>query len=283
MVGGLRQTDPVNTRIRLPDRSPRLFATDLDGTVIQDNGVISDRTVAALARVERAGAVLLFVTGRPPRWLPAVAEVTGHHGLAVCANGALLYDLRTDRIQELALLDPDRIRQIVTVLRAKLPETVFACEYGNELLHETGYRIRWDIGQPNVRVVAEEDFYARPAAKLLVRHDSLDSDTFLRIGRELAGGLAEFTHSSSDGLLEISAAGVSKASALAAFCAERSIESAEVAAVGDMPNDLPMLAWAGTGYAVGNAHHEVLAAVDNHLPGVAEDGVAQLLELLFPE
>ena len=92
----------------------------------------------------------------------------------------------------------------------------------------------------------------------------------------------EVTYSSSeDALLEISAAGVSKASALAAVCSARGIAAEEVIAFGDMPNDLPMLTWAGRGVAVANAHPEVLAAADEITAGNDECGVAQVLERLL--
>jgi hydroxymethylpyrimidine pyrophosphatase-like HAD family hydrolase len=100
--------------------------------------------------------------------------------------------------------------------------------------------------------------------------------------RAVAGHLAEFTHSNStDGLLEISAAGVSKAAALARFCDERGIGREDVVAFGDMPNDLPMLEWAGHGVAVANAHPEVLAAADEVTATNDDGGVAIVLERLF--
>jgi hydroxymethylpyrimidine pyrophosphatase-like HAD family hydrolase len=55
-----------------------------------------------------------------------------------------------------------------------------------------------------------------------------------------------------------------------------------VIAFGDMPNDLPLLAWAGTSYAVANAHPAVLAAVDHVIGGNDEDAVAEIIERLFP-
>ena len=73
----------------------------------------------------------------------------------------------------------------------------------------------------------------------------------------------------------------SKAAALAELCAQWSVAPEHVAAFGDAPNDLPMLAWAGTAYAVANAHPAVLAATPHHLPSNDEDGVAQELERLL--
>ena len=75
-----------------------LVATDLDGTLVRTDGTISARTRAALAAAEEAGIAVALVTGRPPRWMRPVAEATGHSGVAVCANSAILYDLHTERI-----------------------------------------------------------------------------------------------------------------------------------------------------------------------------------------
>jgi hydroxymethylpyrimidine pyrophosphatase-like HAD family hydrolase len=81
-------------------------------------------------------------------------------------------------------------------------------------------------------------------------------------------------------ILEIAAPGVTKAAALAQLCAQWSVEPADVVAFGDARNDLEMLAWAGVGYAVANAHPEVLAAAAHSVASNDEDGVARFLEAL---
>jgi hydroxymethylpyrimidine pyrophosphatase-like HAD family hydrolase len=106
----------------------------------------------------------------------------------------------------------------------------------------------------------------------------LDPDEFMRRARAAAGQYAEITRSSP--MLEISAPGVSKATALARWCAERGVTADEVVAFGDMPNDLPMLAWAGTAYAVANAHPQVLAATLDRAGDHDQDGVAEVIERL---
>jgi len=87
------------------------------------------------------------------------------------------------------------------------------------------------------------------------------------------------THSGAP-FVELSAAGVDKAFALAELCRALGIGPGEVVAFGDMPNDLPMLAWAGRGVAVADAHPRVLAAADEVAGPSAEDGVAAALERL---
>jgi Cof subfamily protein (haloacid dehalogenase superfamily) len=267
--------------VRLSPALPQLIATDLDGTVVRSDGSISARTVSALRAVERAGRTVVFVTGRPPRWMAAVAQETGHTGLAICANGALVYDLHREEVVERFELAVEVGREVVERLRAALPGIAFAVEHGDRFGREPAYVARFDWLEQRVAPVA--DLLDAPAVKLLVRHEERDVDELHAAAREILGDLVEVTHSSPAGpaLLEISAAGVSKATTLARFCAERSIDAGAVLAFGDMPNDLPMLAWAGTSYAVANAHPDVLAATDGHTASNDEDGVAQVLERLF--
>jgi Cof subfamily protein (haloacid dehalogenase superfamily) len=261
--------------------TPRVVASDLDGTIVRSDGTFSARTQGAIAAVEAAGASFVMVTGRPVRWMRAVAEQTGHRGLAVCANGALLYDLHTERVVRSWLLSGQAGQAVVAALRAALPGIAFAVERLEQgFAHEPSYRPRWDspdaLTQAPVERLLDGD-----VVKLLARHEELGSDELLAAAREAVPEGAELTHSSSDGLLEISAVGVSKASGLATVCADLGVPAEQVVAFGDMPNDLPMLAWAGHGVAVANAHPEVLAAADEVTASNDEDGVAQWLEARF--
>ncbi|MCB5912074.1 HAD hydrolase family protein [Streptomyces pinistramenti] len=121
----------------------------------------------------------------------------------------------------------------------------------------------------------------QPILKLLAHHPDLDPDAFLALARATAGGLASFTRSSPTALLEISGPGVSKAGTLARCCAERGITPEEVVAFGDMPNDIEMLGWAGTSYAMANAHPDVLATTTGRTVSNNEDGVAAVIEQIL--
>jgi len=260
--------------------TPRLVATDLDGTIVPWSGEITDRTVAALKAVEALGVPVVFVTGRPARWMADVAERTGHTGVAICANGAVLYDLHTEQVLECFPIPVDVGLDVARRLRAALPDITFAVESIDGFAHEGDYLARWDVGM--AREVADiERIYATPATKLLARHEAMGSDDLLAAAREILGDAVEMTHSSTSGLLEMSAAGVSKATTLARVCAERGIDASDVVAFGDMPNDLPMLAWAGLSYAVVGGHPDVLAAFELVVDAPEDHGVARELERLF--
>jgi Cof subfamily protein (haloacid dehalogenase superfamily) len=267
----------------MPDHMPRLVATDLDGTIVRSDGTISDRTVAALARVEGAGATLVLVTGRPPRWMSGIADAVAHHGLAICANGALVYDLHSERVVQSRLIDPDVIAEATARLRELLPDFRFAVEYEDGFVFEATYNLsRWDAEALGGRPVDDQTLVARAGTKLLAFLPGGDPDTLMEKAAKVVGDLVTVTHSSGRGLLEMSAYGVTKASALAELCNSRGICADDVVAFGDMPNDLPMLTWAGRSYGVANAHPDVLAIVGARTAANDDDGVAQVLETLFP-
>jgi hypothetical protein len=261
----------------------RAVACDLDGTLLRSDLSISPRTRAALAAVEERGILLVFVTGRPPRWIWPVAAQVDHRGLVICANGALLYDLHTEQVVGGDLISPEVLAATVDRLRAADPGLAFAIEYGAQFAHEAAYPVAVEHRRADVRTVSPSELVEHAAAKLLVRHPVRASADLLVQVAELVGDLVEVTHSTpiGPGLLEVSAAGVSKASALARLCAEHGIAAADVVAFGDMPNDLPMLAWAGRPYAMANAHPDVLARISGRAPSNDADGVATVLEELL--
>ena len=117
--------------------------------------------------------------------------------------------------------------------------------------------------------------------KLLAKDLDADPDCFRAAAAAVVGDTATVTTSSRNGLLEIAAPGVTKASGLAEVAAMHGIEPAQVVAVGDMPNDVAMLSWAGRAYAVANAHPSVLAVADDVLPSNDDDGVATLIDRLL--
>ena len=162
-----------------------------------------------------------------------------------------------------------------------MPGGAWAVERTGGFGHEPAYVPRWPVPDGTTIDVVDA-LVEQPAVKLMLRHDRLSADALLSVAREVGGHLAEFSHSNSaDGLLEISAAGVSKATALARLCDERGIDRQDVIAFGDMPNDLPMLTWAGYAVAVANAHPDVIAAADEVTASNEEAGVARVLERLF--
>jgi Cof subfamily protein (haloacid dehalogenase superfamily) len=260
----------------------RMVACDLDGTIVRPDGSVSERTVAALTACEGVGVRVVFVTGRPPRWMAPVAMATGYRGVAVCANGAVIYDLTSESVLATRALPLEAVPEVVAALRRDVPGGAFAMETLAGFRREPGYVLR--PGMEDVRVGSLDELLAdKPVVvKLLYRVEDGVADAMLAAAREALDGLAEPVHSDGGGcLLEISGLGVSKASTLAEIATGGGLGPQDVVAFGDMPNDVPMLRWAGIGYAVADGHREALAAADRLAPPCLEDGVAQVLEQLL--
>jgi Cof subfamily protein (haloacid dehalogenase superfamily) len=201
--------------------------------------------------------------------------------MAVCANGAVLWDVHTESVLEASPLAPAVARQLVALLKGEVPGGAWAVERTGGFGHEPEYVPRWPVPADTL-IDAVEELINEPAVKLMLRHNYLSADVLLERAKAVGGHLAEFSHSSTnDTLIEISAMGVSKASGLARLCRRLHIDREDVIAFGDMPNDLPMLAWVGRAVAVANAHPQVIAAADEVTAANDESGVAQVLERLF--
>lgn len=258
----------------------RLVATDLDGTLLRSDARISDRTRSAILAVRDAGVHVTLVTARAPRWIQEVVEALDlGSGYAVCSNGAIVYDFARGAPFLHHDLPAHVSKRIVEALRAAAPGVAFACERESMSFREPHYVPLWSTpGMEGPRTDALE-FVAEPVSKLVVQHPDLSQEELYAL---VAGVCSEDATATISGkvLIEISAAGVTKAYALAALCDEIRIDSQAVLAFGDMPNDIPMLEWAGRGVAVANAHPDVIAVADEVTAANDDDGVAIALERL---
>lgn len=263
---------------------PRLIATDLDGTLLRADGTVSRRTRETLARARSLGALVVVCTARPVRWMRGLAEELALDEIAVCANGAVLWDLRHDSLVGSFPIASESALEVVRRLRPLVPGGSWAIETVDHFGHEPGYRVRWPVPE-DATVDAIESLLALPAVKLLLRPDH--DGGVAGVADDARAAVAEFVEVTwSDAtatLLEMSAAGVSKGSGLAAVCAAHGIDASQTVAFGDMPNDLPMLGWAGRSYAMANGHPDVIAAADGVAPANEQDGVAAVLERLLDE
>jgi Cof subfamily protein (haloacid dehalogenase superfamily) len=260
----------------------RLVASDIDGTILGHDGRISDRTVRAFHACREAGVELVFVTGRPPRWLHPLEEQLGHTGTVICSNGAVVWDLEEDRLvsaRTMALADMFEARRIIKSLR---PTALFAAETLTGFHLEPGF-----IENDTSEILSE--FTPAPLAQTLSADDAVvkflaivregTADAFLAEVAPAVGGLANVTHSAPTvAMLELSVPGINKAVTLAEYARSLGIGAADVVAFGDMPNDIEMLRWAGHGYAMASGHPEAILAAGQQAPHFDDDGVAQILE-----
>lgn len=260
------------------------MAVDLDGTLLRSDGTVSDRTVAALRVAEAAGARVVLVTGRPPRFVTSLAERTGGHETVICGNGGLVWDLASGTAVSVDGIEPDLVLAVAGQIRALVPGVLFAVEQVRGISREPDWPTLDRAHDGGARVGALADLVDAPVVKLLVRGPAGSDVTQLReVVAGVAAGRLEVTWSVPGDvpLVEVSARGVDKGTALARLAAGLGVDAADAVAFGDMPNDVAMLRWAGTGVAMGQAHPDLVAVADRVTASNDEDGVALVLEDLF--
>ncbi|MFF7883268.1 HAD family hydrolase [Streptomyces sp. NPDC007896] len=260
----------------------KLVATDLDGTLLRSDETVSERTREALAAVTAAGAAHIVVTGRAVPWTRHILDDLGYEGLAVCGQGAQVYDAGEHRLLTSVTLD----RQLAGLALAKIeaevgPLLLAASRDGldGEVLVGPGYR-RQDGSLPVVPIRDATDLWSAPLNKVYVQHPTLSDDELAAVATRVAGGLVGVTMAGA-GIVELLPLGLSKATGLSLAARRLGVKAANTIAFGDMPNDIPMFAWAAHSVAMANAHDELKAVADEVTSSNEEDGIAVVLERLL--
>ncbi|OBF15387.1 HAD family hydrolase [Mycobacterium kubicae] len=277
-------TDPIPTPAAL-SRRPALIATDVDGTLLDEAEKVTPRTRAVVRAAVADGTQFILATGRPPRWIRPVVDALGFAPMAVCANGAVIYDPAQDRVVSARMLSVETLAALAELTARVLPGAGLAVERIGERAHDAatpqfvsspGYEHAWL--NPDNTEVSIEDLLSTPAIKLLIRQSGAASgDMAAELAKHL-NGEGDITYSTNNGLVEIVPRGISKATGVRELAEPLGITDAGVIAFGDMPNDVPMLTHAGLGVAMGNAHPEAVAAANEVTAPNTDDGVARVLE-----
>jgi Cof subfamily protein (haloacid dehalogenase superfamily) len=264
---------------------PALIACDVDGTLIGDDERITPRTRAAVRAAVEGGAHFVLATGRPPRWVPPVVDELGFAPIAVCANGAVIYDPATDRVLSARTLSVAALGELAEIAIRAIPDAGLAVERVGRSAHDAatpqfvsspGYEHAWL--NPDNTEVSMEDLLSAPAVKLLVRMAGARSADMAAELAKHVGTQGDITYSTNNGLIEIVPLGIDKATGIAELARPRGITDEDWVAFGDMPNDVSMLLRAGHGVAMGNAHPDAIAAADEVTTPNTDDGVARVLE-----
>ncbi|MDO4411786.1 HAD hydrolase family protein [Cutibacterium sp.] len=234
-----------------------LIATDLDGTFLGADSMPSAENTEAVLAAADAGVHIVFATGRPYRWLAVLDPFRPVHPTLLASNGAVSVNAATGEILHDIAMSPTTVAGIITDVRNVLPQALFCTEEATQWFADEGFD-RWKIGGPPDGEGPIENFLGadRRIVKLLVRVFDFPSDKLFNVVNPIVGdrGTTTFSAIMTDGLVEISAPGVSKGMALAQVCQDHGIDPSDAAAFGDMPNDLTMLELVGHPYIVSGAH-----------------------------
>lgn len=259
----------------------KLVATDLDGTLLRGDDTVSERTREALLAATAAGAAHIIVTGRAVPWTRHVLDDLGYKGIAVCGQGAQVYDAGAHRLLTSVTLDRKLAALALEKIEAEVgPLAIAASRDGveGEVLFGPGYQVQ--EGLPALYLEDTSEVWSAPLNKLYIQHPELDEDALVQLARETVGSLVGIVMAG-PGVVEILPLGLSKATGLSLAARRLGVKAAETIAFGDMPNDIPMFGWAAHGVAMANAHPELKAVADELTTSNEEDGIAVVLERLL--
>ncbi|NUT33752.1 MAG: HAD hydrolase family protein [Hamadaea sp.] len=266
------------------DRVSRNFtvvATDLDGTLLRSDLTVSARTRRALAAAQAHGARHLVVTGRQATGCRTLLTSFGYRGVAVCGQGAQVYDVDDGRLLWSTTFDRDVAAAAVALITAEVGAMslgVATAGADGRVLLPPGFYSRPGA---DCEVVDPARLWAAPIEKVFLRHRALPAATLAGHVARVCGDAVTVTYSHHS-VVEILPAGITKAAGLAIAADLLGFTADQTIAFGDMPNDLPMFAWAGHGVAMGNGDPSLHAVADEIAPGNDDDGVATVLERLYP-
>lgn len=257
-----------------------LVAIDLDGTLLRSDKQVSPRVMEAVAAARRRGVHVVLASARPPRGLLAFCQLLELMGTHIHYNGALIVDVTRQEHVYHRPLEPALAQEVVAFARWVQPDVVvnvevldrwFTDRVDDSLQVETSRLAPPDhvgpldtcLTQPVTKLM----FLAPPPAATAVRH-AVQSHFAHRIA------MATSDHH----VVQVLDREVSKAQAVQWMASRHGIEAHRVMAIGDAPNDVEMIRWAGLGVAVENAWHDATEAADVTVASNDDDGVAQALE-----
>jgi Cof subfamily protein (haloacid dehalogenase superfamily) len=251
----------------------KLVAIDLDGTLLDSNKKVSEQTVRGLQCL--MGAKVVIASARPPRSVRHIYRQLGLDTWQINYNGALIWDEVGQQPIFHRPMKASLAHQMVEVARDMFDEVLIHAEImdkwytdRDDTSHttETGKLFKPDS------ICAIEEFCAHPVTKLMMLGDPPILTRIEALLLEEFGEHVSILHTDRD-LLQIMDKRVSKAVALQKVATHYGIRAEEVMAVGDAPNDVGMLQYAGVAVAMDNAHDMVKKIADWIAPSIDDHGV----------
>ena len=277
----------------LKDRAKRirLLATDLDGTLLNRKHQLSDVNLAALKACADKGIIICAATGRARSSLPD--NVAGFEGMKylITANGAKIYNAKTNEILREEYLSEEAIEYV----RPYLYDKEILCEYfwnGDPHVEESrfhnaeGYGIPFWFSDyffasriPTADFESEVETHAREIENVTFVFDTDEKkervSSFLLKRNDLYELTSAFAFH-----FEIGGKGVSKAAALEFILQREGIHPDDIICFGDNHNDAAMMKYAGISVAPANSVNEVQQISDFVTDYNDNDGFAKALQIL---
>lgn len=270
----------------------KIIILDIDGTLLNSQKVITQKTREALIHAQENGNRLILASGRPTSAMNQLAdqlEMTKHHGILVSYNGSRVVDCQSGKVLFNKPLSVEEGKAVLEHL--KQFDVIPMLEggeyfYVNDVYHN---EIIWNGNKINII-----EYESRGGGYLLCEKKDLANYLDYEVNKILVAGQPEYLLEHSEQIaepfkeslncmftaafyFEFTAKGIDKAKALETVFSLEDIHSQDVIAFGDGHNDISMLKMANISVAMGNAVEEVKQAADIVTLSNDEDGIAHAL------
>lgn len=264
----------------------KLISLDMDGTLLNSDKVITEKTREALIRAQKKGVKVVLASGRPTAGLMKYAkelQMDRYHGMFISYNGGKAVDVTSGEVLfELAIPN----QKAVELLRSLEPYDVVPFVDDGVRMYVTdpqGFQVQKECNGNNLEIfvvdcVADEvERRGFNPVKILIAAPAEYLDP--RISKFQEGFTDDLSFiKSSPYYLEATMKGIHKAETLDHVAKCMGISREEVMSFGDAENDKTMLQYAGMGIAMGNARDELKAIADDVTLSNDEDGIAASIE-----
>ena len=264
----------------------KLIAMDLDGTLNNDQKVITEKTKAALMAAQKKGIRLALASARPSPGLfkeRDILNMRDYNGILMSYNGGRIVDAETGKVLFETSMDLQETKQVLRKLETLPVTPILDDGVQFYVTDKNGFKVDYECKNNNM-VCSEvgnlADFLTFAPIKILM---SVDPAELKAVQQKIAAFLPESLTvvQTAAFYLEVIPKVINKGQGIRDICGVLGISPAEVISFGDAENDIPMLQAAGMGVAMGNAGEAVKAAADMVTLTNNEDGIAAALEKLL--
>ena len=264
----------------------KLIAMDLDGTLNNDQKIITEKTKAALMATQKRGIRLALASARPSPGLfkeRDVLRLQDYNGILMSYNGGRIVDAATGKVLFETSMDLAQTKQVLRRLEALPVTPILDDGVQFYVADKNGYKVDYECKNNSMtctEVGNLADFLSFAPIKILM---SVRPEELAEVQKQIAAFLPETLTvvQTAAFYLEVIPKVINKGQGIRDICAVLGIDPSEVISFGDAANDIPMLREAGMGVAMGNAAEAVKAAANMVTLSNNDDGIAVALEKLL--
>lgn len=287
----------------------KLIAIDLDGTLLNSYGMVSEKNKQALIEANKKGAEIVIASGRSTNSVKNIANDLGICNYIICGNGSLIYDLQHEEIIYDKFIDKKKALQIIEICEQNsiyyniyTENMVIAKSLNNNVLfyHQENAN-KPDSKKTKINIVQNiYDYVSRLQNQNILKITISDNDNIIFNGiirklREIKDiDVLDVAHMSRKMIksgteevsleyyyTEITSKNVDKWYAIEYLIDKLNINKEDIMTIGDNVNDKLMIENAGCGVVMGNSAPYIKEIADMVVADNNQDGVAEAVERKF--